>query len=83
MRTNKMLCVREIMTPSNQIVFKSLIGYGLFFLVIWLFLVGVLVFTGEANPSFKGLSISFCALQLPTLVLVIKTKVMLNKNPIK
>ena len=70
------------MSPNNQIVFKSLLGYGLFFSVIWLVLSGVLIFTGSADVSAKGLSTSFLVLQVPTLFLVIKTKLKLDKNPI-
>ena len=77
------LYVQESMSPDNQIVFKSLIGNGLFFFVIWLVLSMVLIFTGSAEFSVKGLGFSFLVLQLPTLILVVKTKLRLNKNPIK
>ena len=83
LRTIKLLCVQESMSPDNQIVFKSLIRYGLFFFIIWLVLSMVLIFTEAAEFSVKGLGFSFLVLQLPTLVLVIKTKLRLNKNPIK
>ena len=80
---NKLLYVQESMSPDNQIVFKSLIGYGSFFFIIWLILSMVLIFTGSAEFSVKGLGLSFLVLQLPTLILVVKTKLRLNKNPIK
>ncbi|MGO2182904.1 MAG: hypothetical protein ACTH36_11385, partial [Pseudoalteromonas nigrifaciens] len=41
------LYVQESMSPDNQIVFKSLIGYGSFFFIIWLVLSMVLIFTGK------------------------------------
>jgi hypothetical protein len=78
-----MLYVQESMSPNNQIVFKSLIVYGLFFFVIWLVLSAVLILTGAAEVSVKGLGTSFLVLQVPTLFLAIKTKLRLNKNPIK
>ncbi|MFQ6372506.1 hypothetical protein [Shewanella sp. YIC-542] len=71
------------MSPDNQIVFKSLIGYGLFFFVIWLILASVLILTGTAEISVKGLGTSFIVLQIPALFIALKTKLRLNKNPIK
>ena len=77
------LYVQESMSPDNQIVFKSLIGYGLFFFVIWLILASVLILTGAAEFSVKGLGTSFIVLQVPALFIAFKTKLRLNKNPIK
>jgi hypothetical protein len=77
------LYVQESMSPDNQIVFKSLIGYGAFFVLLWLILSMVLILSGSAEFSVKGLGFSFLVLQVPTLILVIKTKLRLNKNPIK
>ncbi|KKO43798.1 hypothetical protein WG68_18835, partial [Arsukibacterium ikkense] len=77
------LYVRKVMTLNNEIVLKSLIGYGLFFFIIWLVLAGVLIFSGSAEFSVRGLGFSFLVLQVPTLVLVIKTKLRLSKSAIK
>ena len=71
------------MTLNNEIVLKSLIGYGLFFSIIWLVLAGVLILSGSAEFSVRGLGFSFLVLQVPTLVLVIKTKLRLSKSAIK
>jgi hypothetical protein len=71
------------MSPDNHIVFKSLIGYGAFFFLLWFILSMVLILTGSAEFSVKGLGVSFLVLQVPTLILVIKTKLRLKKNPIK
>lgn len=69
------------MSPDNQIVFKSLIGYGSFFFMIWLVLSAVLILSGSATFSVKGLAGTFVVLQIPTLFLVIKTKLRINQNP--
>ena len=69
------------MSPDNQIVFKSLIGYGSFFFMIWLVLSAVLILSGSATFSVKGLVGAFVVLQIPTLFLVIKTKLRINQNP--
>jgi len=82
-RLNEALYVQESMSSDNQIIFKSLIGYGLFFFVIWLILSAILILTGSAEISVKGLGFSFLVLQIPTLILVVQTKIRLNKNPIK
>lgn len=59
------------MPSDNQIVFRSLIGYGSFFFMIWLVLSAVLILSGSATFSVKGLVGSFVVLQIPTLFLVI------------
>jgi len=71
------------MSPNNQIVFKSLIGYGSFFCVAWVVISAVLIFTGSAEFTVKGFGFSFLVMQIPTLILVVKTKLRLNKNPIE
>lgn len=80
---NLALYVRKVMTLNNEIVLKSLIGYGMFFFVIWLVLASILIFSGSAEFSVRGLGFSFLVLQVPTLVLVIKTKLRLSKSAIK
>ncbi|WMB71363.1 hypothetical protein RA178_13040 [Shewanella oncorhynchi] len=71
------------MSLNNEIILKSLIGFGLFFFIIWLVLACILIFSGSAEFSVKGLGLSFLVLQIPTLVLVIKTKLRLSRSAIK
>jgi hypothetical protein len=71
------------MSPNNQIVFKLLIGYASFFCSVWVVISAILIFTGSAEFTVKGLGFSFLVMQIPTLILVVKTKLRLNKNPIE
>lgn len=71
------------MSPKNQIIFKVALSNAAVFIVVWL---GILVeawLDVEDEVSIKGATISFLLLQTLALILTIRAKLRLDRNPIK
>jgi heme A synthase len=77
------LCARENMSPKNTIVFKSALGYFLFFTVLWLLVIGLSWLDPEKEILLGGLLPSFLVTQIPTVILTLLVKFKLDKNPIE
>lgn len=80
---NRALCARAIMSPKNAIVFKSALGYFLFFAVVWLLVIGLSWLDPEKEILLGGLLPSFLVIQIPTVILTLLVKFKLDKNPIE
>ena len=71
------------MLPKNQIIFKVALSNAAIFIVVWL---GILVeawLDVEDEVGIKGSFISFLLLQTLALILTIRVKLRLDRNPIK
>ena len=71
------------MSPKNQIIFKSAIGNSAIFIMVWLGILFEIWIDAEDEINLKGASLSFLLLQVFALVLTLRVKWKLDRNPIQ
>jgi len=71
------------MSPKNQIILKSAIGNSAIFIVVWLGILLEAWIDVEDEINLKGAFLSFLLLQALALVLTLRVKWKLDRNPIQ
>ena len=71
------------MSPKNQIILKAAIGNFTVFIVVWSGILLAAWLDVEENVSLKGALLSFMLLQALALILTLRVKWKLDRNPIQ
>ena len=70
------------MSPKNHIVLKAGISYFIGFVIIWFGILFEVWLDDDSEITLKGELISFAVLQILTLVLTLRVKFKMDRNPI-